>query len=202
MKNIKSKNKYYCLPAGRQGFSLIETLISVFLITVGLLATVALISKSMMESMDSRNQLIAGELAQEGIELVRNIRDNNWANGRDSFDNIITEDTDPIGSNQCFFSESGSLLEFAPSNEWLAMPGNFYVHGSGMMTPTKFKRKMIIPPNVLLPAFTPVSELKITSVVWWGSVEFLSQTEPSVKTNCNTANKCSYVQVTMSRWGE
>lgn len=182
MKNIKSKNKYYCLPAGRQGFSLIETLISVFLITVGLLATVALISKSMMESMDSRNQLIAGELAQEGIELVRNIRDNNWVTaGNTSFTGIST------GTNGRIDKDSN--LE-TTGVKILYNTGVFYVHSAVGTTQTKFRRRLMV-------VDSGVADKQITSIVTWGNT-----VPPTTIVGCNTASKCNFVQVVLTAWGE
>src|SRR3989338_5479549 len=65
----------------KKGFSIIEVIISVFVIAVGLVSIIGLIAGSLRESINSRNQTIAANLVQEGVELVRNVRDNNWASG-------------------------------------------------------------------------------------------------------------------------
>ena len=176
----KNKNKKNTV------FSLIETLISVFLITVGLLATVNLISKSMAESVDSRNQLIAGELAQEGIELVRNIRDNNWASGNTSFENFSKCAFG--GSSICGIDKTGSFITAGTPYRLYLDSNNFYINSG--TTATKFRRKLIIADDGV--------NKKITSVVTWNNT---APPDPASAT-CNTANKCTFVQETLTTWGE
>jgi len=45
------------------------------------MAAVSLISSNLAKTINNRNQSVAGLLAQEGIELVVNIRDNNAKSG-------------------------------------------------------------------------------------------------------------------------
>ncbi|MDD4860397.1 MAG: hypothetical protein PHR56_09415 [Dehalococcoidales bacterium] len=63
-----------------KGFTLIESMIAVTLIISGITGLLVLVNRSMGFAMLASNQLIAANLAQEGIELTRNIRDNNWMN--------------------------------------------------------------------------------------------------------------------------
>jgi Tfp pilus assembly protein PilV len=70
MNNKKnSKSKFF------KGFSFIEVMFSVFLISVGITAAISLITLGIKKSTENRRQLIAVMLSQEGIELARNIRD-------------------------------------------------------------------------------------------------------------------------------
>ncbi len=61
-----------------KGFSLVEAFIAISIIIVGMLAslTVALQSLGFVSLISDR--LTAAQLAQEGIELIENIRENNW----------------------------------------------------------------------------------------------------------------------------
>lgn len=65
-----------------QGFSradtLIEVIISFFIIALGSTVATSLVVNSINSNSYSRNNLVAMNLAVEGIEAVRNIRDNNW----------------------------------------------------------------------------------------------------------------------------
>ena len=61
----------------KKGFSLIEVLISLLILSTGIAAVVLLMMQSIRSSQTSRDQIIASMLAQEGIELMRNYRDNN-----------------------------------------------------------------------------------------------------------------------------
>lgn len=64
-----------------KSFTLIEVLIAIFLITAGMTGAFNLIQRTAVFSSISSSRLEAAYLAQEGIELVRNIRDSNWLAG-------------------------------------------------------------------------------------------------------------------------
>ncbi|KKQ60318.1 MAG: hypothetical protein US81_C0024G0005 [Parcubacteria group bacterium GW2011_GWE2_38_18] len=64
-----------------QGFSIIEVLSVIAIITMGMLGLLSLSTQSIRYQYINKNNLIASQLAQEGIEGVRNVRDNNWKNG-------------------------------------------------------------------------------------------------------------------------
>ncbi len=66
-----------------KGFTLIEVLMAIFLITVGIGGSFALINRIMDFSSVSSDRLQAAYLAQEGIENVRNTRDSNWLAGNE-----------------------------------------------------------------------------------------------------------------------
>ncbi len=53
-------------------------MIAIGLIVSGITGLMVLVNRSMGFADTAFNQLAAANLAQEGIELVRNIRDNNW----------------------------------------------------------------------------------------------------------------------------
>lgn len=61
----------------KKGYTLIETLVALSLLTFALIGPVSLIITSLNREYFSQNKLIAANLAQEGIELVRTIRENN-----------------------------------------------------------------------------------------------------------------------------
>ena len=61
------------------GFSLLGVIAAFFIITVGLVAVLGLANTTLKSSSLSKMRLIASGLAQEGIEVVRNMRaDENW----------------------------------------------------------------------------------------------------------------------------
>ena len=63
------------------GFSIPEVALSVFVLSVGIMSIIALMSSSLRYSLQTNDVIIATDLAQEGIELVRNVRDNDFASG-------------------------------------------------------------------------------------------------------------------------
>ncbi len=58
-----------------RGFSLIETIIALSILIVGIVASLSLTQSSLMTSKTNENIVISVNLAREGIELVRAIRD-------------------------------------------------------------------------------------------------------------------------------
>lgn len=74
-KNSKPSN--YRIIKNR-GFTLLELLFAIAILSVGVFAIFNLIIVSLATTPSSTNYLIAANLAQEGLELVRNIRDSAW----------------------------------------------------------------------------------------------------------------------------
>ncbi len=82
----KSRNFAF---GGRQsheaGFGLVEVIMAIFIIIIALVGIMTLLSQTMASSAVSSSKMVATNLAQEGIEVVRNIRDlktdsSNWDN--------------------------------------------------------------------------------------------------------------------------
>jgi prepilin-type N-terminal cleavage/methylation domain-containing protein len=64
-----------------KGFTLIEMLISLLVITIGVLGVFSAVSKYSQNTQQEKENLVASYLCQEGIEIVKNIRDTNWVSG-------------------------------------------------------------------------------------------------------------------------
>jgi len=80
-----------------KGFTILEMIVAIFLITVGIIGIFALITKTVSNSTVSRDEMTAAYLAQEGIEIVRNIRDSNYINGQDWDETLdVTDPDDPL----------------------------------------------------------------------------------------------------------
>ncbi len=200
---MKYNFKKFKISKSYKAFSFAETIISIFVITIGLLAAVGLIAKTLEQSLDVKNQIIAGELAQEGAELVRNIRDNNWA----SNDSYGSFDYLPKHSNSNYSQASyydctigyGSVYGSGPMSCGVSIPlmglyNNFYgYYANGIGTITKFSRGI----NLIYP---DANDLAAIVIVTWGSKD-PSYFDANYSTNCNTSNKCTYTQVTLTTWG-
>lgn len=75
----------------RKGFSLIEAIVAIFVLSVGVVAVVQLFASTASQSRENSRYLTATALAQEGIELVRVVRNDNVVNGRvDIFHGVDT----------------------------------------------------------------------------------------------------------------
>ncbi|MDD5291290.1 MAG: prepilin-type N-terminal cleavage/methylation domain-containing protein [Patescibacteria group bacterium] len=73
----------------QSGFSILEIVVAFSIITIGLVGVLSLTTQNVQVEYVNKNNLVASQLAQEGLELTRNIRDNNWLSGND-WDNGIT----------------------------------------------------------------------------------------------------------------
>ncbi len=189
---IKKKKRNYFLP----GFSLGEVLLSVFILASVLTVAVGLIAGDLRYMINSQDRVIASGLAQEGIELVMNIRDNNWEKGNGAFENGFPNDS---SFNQIINYDSDSLEPGSRKNKLNINNNNFYTHNSG--TETKFQRKIIVnyyQNGSSINNKNNADEAEIFSVVIWGN-SFPSGTSIN-ESNCNASTKCAFAKVTLTKW--
>lgn len=149
----------------QSGFSLIEIIVVIFIVNVGLLSIISLTMQVIQVSRINRNVLVASQLAQEGIELVRNTRDTSWLDGVTAWpwsDGVYTVayDTNDFVENLVVYSGS-TTTDIAvglndPRSILFLDANGFYGHGVG--TSTKFKRVI----NVFSP---DASSTEVTSVI-------------------------------------
>lgn len=66
----------------KPGFTLIETILAISVIGLVITAAASLTQNSLRIGRSSMNQFIAYHLAEEGLEIVRNVRDSNWLANR------------------------------------------------------------------------------------------------------------------------
>ena len=60
------------------GFTILEMTVVLFIIVVGMMGIISLAHQNVQTVSIDKNTLIASQLAQEGLEVVRNKRDTNW----------------------------------------------------------------------------------------------------------------------------
>ena len=184
----KRKNKKVYQPM-RRGFSMAEVMISVFILSLTIPVIFMLMAGSIRHSNEARDQIIASQLAQGGIELVKNIRDNNLAKiiagnpDINVFDNLPT-----TSSNTCRIAQGMDKIDeygdcqSKPNDKILYINSyGFYVHNVSGSTKTKFKRRIKLEyENYNL---SNSDYLTVTSQVSWKAVSpWLS--------DCNLANQC------------
>jgi len=131
----------------KTGFTIIELVITIFILSLAVVGIFNAFSIITILTSDSSDRLTATYLAQEGMEIVRNIRDQNWLNidvgvpaGATWLDGL------DVCFNGCRTDYSKNQLDPWANNEtdYLKIDdGNgFYNLTNG--TNTKFKRKIII----------------------------------------------------------
>lgn len=79
---LRYSNSRFKQNKNRTGFTLLEVIAAIFVITVGVIGGMSAVQRTITLISISTSRLTAAYLAQEGIEMVRNIRDGNWLEGR------------------------------------------------------------------------------------------------------------------------
>lgn len=111
-----------------RGFTLIEVITAVFLLTVGVVGVFSAVNYALSATQTLSSRLIASYLAQEGIEVVRNIRDSNWLEG------VVWDDGLP--GADCGVQYNSNSCPAATANELLNSDGDgFYSYSIGTATP-------------------------------------------------------------------
>ena len=84
---------------GNKGFSLLEVIFSIGIITVGIVSILTLFNYNLKAEINNKNKLIAIYLAQESIEVIRQNRDNVWFRGDTDFldENEFSDDDVIVG---------------------------------------------------------------------------------------------------------
>jgi prepilin-type N-terminal cleavage/methylation domain-containing protein len=137
----------------KQSFTLIEIIVAISVMTIGILGVYALVPKVIGITSANTNIFIAYQLAREGIEIVRNIRDTNWLQGLAWNEGL----TGCSGGCEIDYNDS-SLVSY--QDRYLKVDSNgFYNYETGKQT--KFKRKIIITPD------TDILNIKV-QITWSG----------------------------------
>lgn len=136
------------------GFTLIELLIAMAVITVGVTGALSLLINSIASAQAVRNEVIGTNLAQEALEIIHNIRDQNVADGLSWSGGMTVGQIFRVEAFQAgFLSRDDSATLNIDAD-------GFYTYGAG--TRTSFNR------TVAFDAYTdPARDRKITVTVTW-----------------------------------
>ena len=134
----------------KKGFSFLETVIAIGILMISSLAVYGATVRILNNVNEEKTRFTAAYLAQEGIEVVRNMRDTNWIN------EALTWNTGLDAGDYRVQYNSSSLL--ADGDVVLKLDSNhFYNYDSG--TDTTFKRKTTLshPDTDIIKVITEVS---------------------------------------------
>jgi type IV pilus modification protein PilV len=161
---MNNNNKIYLKVESYQlkaikGFSILEVVVSLAIITVGILAVLSLFTQTIRSGEVSINQEIATNLAQEGIEVIRNKRDSNWIELKD-WNNEINE----TGYYKVNFTEDNkwaiSKITTINFQKLYLRDNKIYTHDIIIDSLTIFERLIFINAD-------EEDILEITSIVQW-----------------------------------
>jgi len=125
-----------------KGFTLLEVIAAIFLMTIGVIGILSLVNQTIISSQTTSSRLVASYLAQEGIEIVKNIRDTNFLQIHREIEGVEWDTglTNCAGGCEADYND----LELTPTaNRYLNIDAGFYQY-SGFGTQTPFKRKITI----------------------------------------------------------
>ena len=142
----------------QKGFTLIETLVAIAILLIAVVGPISLIGDALHKLYYAKDQIIAINLAQEGIEVVRQVRDSNmlaWDGATPPWNTGIEEDYYTIDA------DSATVTSSANAQQPILLNGDGFYRQSGAGTATQFTRLVTITDIV------SGRELKVTSTVEW-----------------------------------
>ena len=136
-----------------KGFTLLEVITAIFILTVGVGGSVLLTQQTLSASSVIESKLVAAYLAQEGVEIIRNVRDANWLENRTTGTTSWKDGLTNCGGVNCcegdyntdtaapevLFSTGCDFDTLRPLN---VDDNGFFSYSPG--TTSKFKRKIAI----------------------------------------------------------
>lgn len=141
----------------QNGFTLLEVLFSLFLLAAAMVGAASLLLRITSFLPASKEQLQASYLAQEGVEIVRNMRDANIIKinktGTGNWNDGLTSCAALTGCEADY--NDTSLAAFG---HFLQIKDGFYEYGAGVATP--FRRKITIDTGI-------ADKLKVTVQISW-----------------------------------
>lgn len=143
--------------SARKGFTLIETMVALSILLISVVGPMSLIGNSLHNIYFARDQMVAINLAQEGVEVVRQMRDSNllagvptpWDTGLGDGDYLVDAPSlslTPAGLDRKIYQDATT---------------GFYHQGSVFTTATQFSRTVTISVGT--------DERKVTSIVTWNT---------------------------------
>lgn len=118
-----------------RGTTLVEALVAVLILALGIIPSFAIVFNGNIFSSAVRNSLVGSNLAQEGVEVVRAIRDANWFNNQ-PFDTGLADGIYRLEWN------SDVLLSESGNPPLKVTPAGLYNYSSG--TDTIFQRRVTV----------------------------------------------------------
>ncbi len=150
-----------------KGITLIEVIVATFILLVAIVGSFLAFTQIIVATSSVSDRFVAAYLAQEGVEVIRNIRDTNWIGGA-GWDDILT--TCPGGGCQVDYKTGTpdnvvTSLDTYSGNPLNINDDGFYTYGAG--TPTRFKRKITITPGSADQADGDNNKLDVLVEIMW-----------------------------------
>ena len=171
---MKIKNFFNKIQQSK-GFTLIETMVAITILLTTIVGPMEIASQSLFSAFYSRDQITAYYLAQEGIEYIRNSRDNYYLDSANSgntnwptaFSDCVYDGTYSFGCRIDFNTgiiKNDSLENASTTLNYDSTSGTYSYADGG--SPSKYTRIVTISPD---PSTNPDHILVSSTVSWSGS---------------------------------
>lgn len=184
----------------QNGFSTPEVILSIFLVSVGMVAIMAVMTNILRYSYQNQDVIIATALAQEGLELVRNIRDNDFAAGGTGFP--TSGPSNSFDTNQPNCRTDWNEIRVFCRNGWspstirydLQLGTGLYNHDGLGGGQGEYSRYLYIKYD------DTVGQEKalVRSFVTWGSGA--APPDDGTTGACTMVNSCVFLETTLTSW--
>lgn len=105
-----------------KGFTLVETLVGLLIFSFSVIAMMSVLGNGISDTRHAQQKIMAGYLAQEGIEYARNVRDayvlypaftgKTWSGGEDNFVQLADKDITPADPLDPAFTRAVTMRTF------------------------------------------------------------------------------------------
>lgn len=154
---MRNQRLDYC----NKGTTIIEAMVAVLILSLGLIPVLSSILMASNLSSRITNNLVAANLAQEGVEIVRAIRDGNWL-ASESFDRFLADCGQATCEGRVEWNTEGYPMTVDDNPTLMIDANGLYNYTTGSATP--FSRK------VSITKIDPTGcncEIKVVSEVSW-----------------------------------
>lgn len=182
-----------CFREGREsGFTLLEAIVSIFIMLVGITGSMTLVFNAIVGLGLAKDRIIATNLAQEGLEVVHNIRDTNWLDSAspawNDWDGDGLADICTPPCTRFILWDSLNLPSVPFDLKWNSFSGHYDNIG---VSEKAFYRMINIVDNPDGNPLTP--DVRVMSTVGWGGEgSCIAGGVPSSRKNCLTLEEVLY----------
>lgn len=169
MKRIRTHNK--------KGFTFIETLVAITILLIAVVAPMSLAQDGIVAARLAQDQIVAFYLGQEGVEIVKNLRDNNRLNNAAlgqlsgaALSECIVVDPDDITESGCIvdarpnaYDTERCVGQCEPVSIDEGVDRTLYTHSGTGITETKYIREV----KVWYPDISDTDEAVVEATVTW-----------------------------------
>lgn len=203
----------------QKGFSIGEVMVAMFILLVGIVDAIFLTVRSVGSLKDSREAVVATLLAQEGTELVRNVRDNNVTQstcGVGDDERCLAFDVDygfpskgnvPVRCSADYTLNGDGVLNCSNPKDLLYVDKErmLYSHSSGgSWVETRYERGIYIDYDYTIDKNDGDDNDQVaivTSVVMYGDNPLPGASEiDDISQICRLDQKCAYAQTRLTSW--